>query len=95
MTPEEKVHRFRSITDRMVELYENKNFLYGDSFASTYKKYGPVAAMVRMTDKMNRLDAMYNAPQADDLGESIMDTLTDLANYAVMTMIAIEENGEG
>ena len=95
MTPEEKVHRFRSITDRMVELYENKNFLYGDSFARTYKKYGPVAAMVRMSDKMNRLDAMYNAPQADDLGESIMDTLTDLANYAVMTMIAIEENGEG
>ncbi len=95
MTPEEKVHRFRSITDRMVELYENKNFLYGDSFARTYEKYGPVAAMVRMTDKMNRLDAMLNAPQADDLGESIMDTLTDLANYAVMTMIAIEENGEG
>jgi len=95
MTPEEKVHRFRSITDRMVDLYDNKNFLYGDSFARTYEKYGPVAAMVRMTDKMNRLETMLASEQADDLGESIIDTLTDLANYSIMTMIAIEENGEG
>ena len=95
MTPEEKVHRFRSITDRMVELYENKNFLYGDSFAHTYDKYGPVSAMVRMTDKMNRIETMLASEQADDLGESIIDTLTDLANYAIMTMISIEENGNG
>ena len=95
MTPEEKVIRFRSITDRMVELYQNKNFLYGDSFAKLYNKYGLLSSVIRLSDKVNRLEGMYGTQQVDDLGESIIDTLTDLANYAIMTIIEIEENGEG
>ena len=81
---------FRDITEKMAEIYEAKNHDYGNSFGQSLDKYGLIAAIVRMEDKMNRLSTLCAKNSLVSV-ESIIDTLTDLANYAVMTRMWLEE----
>lgn len=82
---------FKEITERMAALHEAKNHDYGDSFNTTLNKYGPVASLVRMEDKLNRLSALLKDKAAVP-EESVKDTLMDLANYSVMTILWLETN---
>lgn len=78
------VEKFRAILEEMAQTYERKNHDYGNSFDDSLDKHGLTAAVVRMEDKLNRLNSLKDkAAKVGD--ESLMDTLTDLANYAVMT----------
>ena len=43
-----------------------------------------------MSDKFNRLDTLYNKNN-NKVNESIEDTLLDLANYAVMTLVELRD----
>lgn len=72
------------------ELYERKNHDYGNSFGETYKKLGIISAVTRLTDKYNRLVSLCTKDQMVT-DESIEDTLLDMANYAIMTLMEIEE----
>jgi hypothetical protein len=76
---------FIEITHKMNQLYERKNKDYGNSFEKTLDEFGPVAGIVRLNDKMNRIKSIYKA-QSTQVNESMEDTLLDLANYAVMTL---------
>ena len=49
---------FRDIIERMATLHEAKNHDYGNSFNTTLDKYGPVASLVRIEDKLNRLSTL-------------------------------------
>ena len=70
------------------ELYYTKNKDYGDAFTQSLDKYGPIAALVRMEDKWNRLsNLMYTGKEGYIKSESVEDTLIDLANYAIMTSL--------
>lgn len=71
-------------------LYERKNQDYGDSFHKTFQEYGLVMPCIRLEDKLSRLKslALGGARQVRD--ESIRDTLMDLANYALMTVMELE-----
>ena len=71
------------------DLYERKNHDYGNSFGETYEKLGIISAVTRLNDKHNRLISLCTKGQrvAD---ESIEDTLRDMANYAIMTLMEIE-----
>lgn len=69
-----------------LELYRQKNELYGDSFAKTFGQYGPISALTRMRDKLDRLETLILNPNLDSRDESIIDTLNDLANYCDMTI---------
>lgn len=80
--------RFKAITDEMADTYDRKNHDYGNSFDQSLDKYGLVAALVRMGDKLNRLDSLKD--KGGKVNESITDTLTDLANYAIMTRMWLE-----
>lgn len=81
---------FKDILNEMQDLYDKKNHDYGDSFSTSYRLFGLVAPLVRMNDKMNRLNKLY---QSDSrvTDESIRDTLIDLANYAVMTVVELDK----
>ena len=81
---------FKMITDAMYEMYVAKNHDYGDSFSNLFGKFGIISATVRIGDKFNRLVSLCasNALVAD---ESIEDTLLDLANYCIMTVIELEK----
>lgn len=82
---------FKDILAEMQDLYDKKNHDYGDSFSTSYRLFGLVAPLVRMNDKMNRLNKLY---QSDSrvTDESIRDTLIDLANYAVMTILELDKH---
>ena len=82
----DKVRIHAQICSELTELYERKNHDYGDSFGKSYTEYGMTMACIRLEDKLNRLKSL-NRKTSAVLDESIEDTLMDLANYAIMTLI--------
>ena len=91
MTDNEK--RFRQKVEKLAEVYVAKNKDYGDSFTRSLDKRGIVASIVRMEDKMNRIDSLHDKPTTE-VDESLVDSLEDLANYAIMTAIWLEKQVE-
>ena len=83
------VQMFRKITEEMVHTYKRKNGDYGDSFAASINEWGPVAGLVRIQDKFNRAKNILMGGRAPEVEESVVDTLTDLANYAIMLRMAL------
>lgn len=88
----ETIHR--RICSELTMIYVNKNHDYGDSFADVREKI-PNAILVRLHDKLNRLDnLLMNEDKAKVKSESIDDTLMDLANYCIMELIERSLNNE-
>lgn len=86
--------KFKDITEEMNALYERKNHDYGNSFSETFRKLGIISAATRMLDKMNRIVSLVTKDQQKVNDESIRDTLIDIANYAVMTIMEIDKKKE-
>lgn len=82
---------FRDITNSMIQTYQAKNQDYGNSFEKTLDRFGLVASIIRLSDKMNRIESL-SQKKAKVESESIEDTLLDLANYAIMTVIWLHKN---
>lgn len=95
----DKVDRHKDICSYLSSLYERKNKDYGDSFAKSFEEYGMTMPCIRLEDKLNRLKALTVKNQNQQVqDESVDDTLMDLANYAIMTIIELqikEENNHG
>ncbi|WP_085829046.1 DUF1599 domain-containing protein [Clostridium massiliodielmoense] len=85
----DKVQKHKEICERLNGIYKDKNHDYGDSFSETFQKLGIVSAVTRITDKVNRLQSLSTKKQKVN-DESIYDTLRDLANYSIMTLIQLE-----
>lgn len=86
------VKKFKQIAEELGNLYEAKNKCYNNSFGETYQKLGIVSAVTRISDKYNRLCTLATNPDVDNLGESLEDTLKDMAAYSIMTLM--EMRGE-
>lgn len=86
----DKVKRHKMLCDKIHSLYKKKNHDYGDSFGRSFLDYGPIAGLIRMEDKFNRLKTLVRGAGQEVKDESIMDTLMDLANYAIMTLLEME-----
>lgn len=84
------VKHFKKIATELGDLYEKKNRCYGNSFSDTYKKLGIISAVTRISDKYNRLCNLATNPDIDNLGESLEDTLRDMASYCIMTVMELE-----
>jgi phage protein len=85
--------------DGQYKTFCKKNSDYGNSFEESLDKHGIVASIVRMGDKMNRLESLTDDSRTQQMGsESLLDTLEDLSNYAAMTACWLKgvraENGE-
>lgn len=92
MTPvSEKAQRHKRLCALLNEIYIKKNHDYGDSFHATYVEEGMAMARIRLSDKLNRFKSLTRKQvrQVDD--ETLTDTLMDLANYSLMTILEIEE----
>lgn len=87
---DKKVKEFISICKEMAELYDAKNWDYGDSFGKSFQEWGMPMACIRLTDKLNRLCALAKSGEQRVQDERIEDTLRDLANYSIMTLIELE-----
>lgn len=84
------VERHSAVCAELNGVYERKNHDYGDSFADTYKKLGIISAVTRINDKNNRLTALCMGKEAKVKDESIRDTLADMANYCIMTIMELD-----
>lgn len=87
----DKVYKHEQICKSLNELYARKNADYGDSFGKSFKEYGLTMASIRLEDKLNRIKAL-SKQEAQVSDESITDTLMDLANYAIMTLIEMSRD---
>lgn len=85
------IEQFRQIVNEMADVYEKKNNDYGDSTTDTYLRYGSVSFLTRLRDKLNRLDSLLvNGNKHMVADEKVEDTLLDLANYAVIFLMAYQ-----
>lgn len=85
---QKKYEEQRQMCMALANLYPVKNENYDDSFGKTFQKFGPISALTRMDDKWNRIEALIMGG-ADNVGESLEDTLMDLANYSLMTIVEL------
>ncbi len=86
----DNVSKHKEICNKLNDIYRKKNHDYGNSFGETYEKLGIISAVTRITDKVNRLQSLATKEQQVQ-DESIQDTLMDLANYSIMTIMEMED----
>ena len=79
------------ICQELTETYKKKNADYGNSFENSLDKHGLIAGIVRMDDKMSRLISLNSKNEQQVMDESMRDTLMDLANYAIMSVMWLDE----
>ena len=82
-----RVEQMKTIQNEGLELFKKKNQDYGDAFAT----YGPIGVLVRMGDKISRLQSITtnNITLVDT--EGLRDTLIDLHNYSAMAIMLLDE----
>jgi len=88
---------FNSVLERMAAIHQAKNADYGNSFELSARLLGrPVVEglLHRMCDKLARACRLAQGrdPQVKD--EALADTLLDLANYAVLALLSLENGSE-
>jgi len=92
--------RFLAILDEMKEIHVRKSADYGDQTdplanvrASADWGISPwVGTMIRATDKIIRLQSLLTNGKLEN--ESARDSLIDLASYAIIALILMEEEKE-
>ena len=87
ITPENREDQMRKVQEEGIELFKKKNADYGDAFAT----YGPIGVLVRMGDKIQRLQSITRSGIVLNDEEKIRDTLIDLHNYAAMAIMLMDD----
>ena len=83
-----RVSQMQLVQYEGLELFKKKNQDYGDAFA----KYGVVGVLVRMGDKIARLQSISTKSVSLVNSESLRDTLIDLHNYSAMAIMLLDED---
>lgn len=82
--------RFKEITDKMSDTYKRKNSDYGNSFSKLFEECGMTYAYGHLAEKVERINSLRKN-DAKVHGESMIDSLYDLANYSILTIMEIEK----
>lgn len=90
--------RFYELLENLADLHDRKNANYAEdnnplSNFEECEKFGVpayVGTMVRMSDKWSRLTQLMKGKK-DEVGESVKDTLLDLAVYSLLEIIIYEK----
>ena len=83
-----RVEQMSQVQNEGLELFKKKNADYGDAFAN----YGVVGVLVRMGDKIARLQSITTKSVSLVNTESLRDTLIDLHNYSAMAIMLLDED---
>ena len=91
-----KIEQHREICEKLNEIYKKKNKDYGDSFGETFRKLGIISAITRISDKYNRICSLATKSESERQvkDETIRDTLLDMANYCIMSIIELDNQKE-
>ena len=84
---DKRVEQMMKVQAEGLELFKKKNQDYGDAFAT----YGTIGVLVRMSDKIFRLQSITKSSLTLVNSESIRDTLIDLHNYSAMAIMLLDE----
>ena len=84
------VDNFSKIQQEGLNLFIKKNHDYGES----YKDYGLIGVLVRLGDKIKRLQNITNKGINLVNDESLRDTLIDLQNYSTMAIMLYDDNND-
>ena len=84
----QRIKQLENIQEEAKLLFEKKNADYGDAFAN----YGPVGVLIRIGDKISRLQHISKKGIQLVEDEKIRDTLIDLHNYAAMAIMLLDKN---
>ena len=87
MTNNDRLNQFKMVQNEGLELFNKKNQDYGDAFS----RYGVVGVLVRMGDKISRLQSVTKKQISLINTESLRDTLIDLHNYSAMAIMLLDE----
>ena len=87
MTSNNRVSQMELVQKEALELFKKKNADYGDAFAN----YGVIGVLVRMGDKISRLQSITTKQISLVNTESLRDTLIDLHNYSAMAIMLLDE----
>lgn len=82
------VENFCNIQKEGLNLFIKKNHDYGDS----YKDYGLIGVLVRLGDKIKRLQSITNKGINLVNNETLRDTLIDLQNYSTLAIMLFDED---
>jgi len=85
-----RVSQMKNIQKEGLALFEKKNRDYGDAFA----RYGTIGVLIRMGDKISRLQSITNNGITLVNDEKMRDTLIDLHNYSAMAIMTLDEGKE-
>lgn len=91
MTIKEEIKAFKAMTEKMYETFKNKRHDYGQSTTELFNEFGPITMYIKMYDKMSRFKNLMNNLNNYVEDESIIDTLLDLANYALITILEYQK----
>lgn len=86
----DRYDKLEELVDSLLSLYKKKNSDYGNSFADTVEKLGFAYALGTLNTKVDRAISVFNKGECEIADESIRDTLMDLANYSLMTLVEID-----
>lgn len=86
---------FDELADSLKELHARKNKDYGNAWKKHLMKYGLRPFTMRVSEKVDRIDSIIDNGCAFVKDESIMDTLLDIAAYALMTAAELKDDKEG
>ena len=81
---------FRDITNSMYDTFKAKNHDYGNSFSELFAECGMTYAYGHLSEKLKRVKSLMS-DEAKVNGESMRDSLLDLANYAVLTIMELDK----
>ena len=84
----DRVSQMEKVQNEGLELFKKKNTDYGDAFAN----YGVIGVLVRMGDKIARLQSITTKSVSLVNTESLRDTLIDLHNYSAMAIMLLDED---
>lgn len=84
-----KIEKHEELCERLKKIYVAKNKDYGDSFGEGFREYGEIMPAIRIEDKLRRYKQLIKQ-EAQVKDEAIVDTLLDMANYCIMTVIEFE-----
>lgn len=86
MNIQEKIKYHQDVYAKLLDIYIRKNTDYGDSFVKVRMKFAN-AILIRLNDKMNRLESLFESKEQLVIDESIDDTFIDIANYCIMELM--------
>ena len=95
--------KYMDIIDKLKKTFLKKNHDYGSSVKKNYDKFesygkneGLKYVFGRIAEKHDRLENLIYGNHTNQVtDESIEDTLLDMANYAILAAVSIQEHKSG